>query len=163
MKIVLIGFACCYKTSAGKLLADKLNYDHVDVDAIVEDVANKSIAEIFATKGESEFRKLENDALLAVRACGNTVISCGGGSALCRDFKLLADVSTVVWLTAKAETVMSRLGGAVRPLFDGKSVDDVSRIMDGRNAYYSKYADITVATDGLTSEQVADVLFRMFD
>lgn len=159
MKIVLIGFACCYKSSAGKLLAAKFNYNYVDVDKTVEDIAGKTVAEIFATEGEQAFRRKERDALIAFSHLDNIVISCGGGSALCPDFKLLADNSTVVWLTANAQTVAARLGDTPRPLFDGRTVDDLARQIDSRVPYYAKYADFTVSTDGLKSNQVADILF----
>ena len=159
MKIVLIGFACCYKTSAGELLAKKLNYAHIDVDRMIEAGAGKSVAEIFATDGEGEFRKLERQALLSLIACDDIVVSCGGGSVLADGFKVFAEGATVVWLTASADTVVSRLGGVARPLFDGKSVGDIAKLMDGRAQYYAEYADLTVATDNLTSAQVSDILY----
>ena len=159
MKIVLIGFACCYKTSAGELLAKKLNYAHIDVDKMIEAGAGKSVAEIFETSGEKEFRRFERQALLSLMPCRDTVISCGGGSVLADSFEEFAEGATVVWLTAKADTVVSRLGGVSRPLFDGKSADDIARLMDVRAQYYAKYADIIVSTDNLTSSQVADAVF----
>ena len=160
MKIVLIGFACCYKSSVGKLLAKKLNYSHVDTDKTVEELSGKSIADIFATEGEAAFRQTENDILLKAAACDNAVISCGGGSALLSNFNKLADSATVVWLTAQAETVISRLGENPRPLFDGKTVNEIATIINSRNPNYAKYADVTIATDGLTSQQVADMAYK---
>lgn len=159
MKIVLIGFACCYKTSAGELLAKKLNYAHIDVDRMIEAGAGKSVAEIFANSGEEEFRRLERQALLSLIPSNDIVISCGGGSVLADSFEVFAEGSTVVWLTANADTVVSRFGSVPRPLFDGKSADDISRLMDVRAQYYAKYADIIVSTDNLTSSQVADAVF----
>ena len=160
MKIVLIGFACCYKTSAGELLAKKLNYAHIDVDKMIEAGAGKSVAEIFETSGEKEFRRFERQALLSLIPSNDIVISCGGGSVLADSFEVFAEGATVVWLTANADTVVSRLGGVPRPLFDGKSADDIDRIMDARAPYYAKYVNLNVATDGLTSNQVADILFN---
>lgn len=159
MKIVLIGFACCYKTSAGELLAKKLNYAHIDVDRMIEAGAGKSVAEIFASFGENEFRRLERQALLSLIPSNDIVISCGGGSVLADSFEVFAEGATVVWLTANADTVVSRLGGVSRPLFDGKSADDIACLMDVRAQYYAKYADIIVSTDNLTSSQVADAVF----
>lgn len=158
MKIVLIGFACSYKSSAGKLLAKKLNYEHVDTDKLIEQFAGKTVADIFATDGENAFRGLERQALLSLTDCDNVVISCGGGTATCSDFKLLANNATVVWLTANAATVRSRLGDVARPLFDGKSEKEIANLIEIRTPYYNQYADITVATDNLNSMQVADVV-----
>lgn len=160
MKIVLIGFACCYKSSAGKLLAEKLNLRHVDTDRAVEELAGKSVAEIFEQKSELEFRKLESWTLLRASYLDDVVISCGGGGPLHSAFDKLSVGATVVWLTAQAETVISRLGDTPRPLFDGKSADEIAKVIDSRNPYYAKYADVTIATDGLTSRQVADIAFN---
>ncbi len=163
MKIVLIGSACCYKTSAGKLIAEKLNCKHIDLDEQIEQTANKSISDIFALYGEAEFRNLERHALLAVADCENAVISCGGGTVTCSDFERLARGSLVVWLKANAHTVVSRLGGIPRPLYDGKSVLDVDKLINARTPYYEKYANLTVNTDGLTSNQVADIVLRQIN
>lgn len=159
MKLVLIGFACCYKTSVGKLLAEKLNYTHIDTDEMIVENAGRSIADIFANAGETAFRKMESAALLKVVNLDNAVISCGGGSALLSTFKQLAENATVVWLTASASTVISRLGSAPRPLFDGKAIDDIAAVIDERTSYYARYADLTVSTDGLTSQQAADIVY----
>lgn len=142
------------------MLAKKLNYGHIDIDKMIEAGAGKSVAEIFAASGENEFRRLERQALLSLIACDNIVISCGGGSVLADSFEVFAEGSTVVWLTANAYTVVSRLGSIPRPLFDGKSVDDIARLIDVRAPYYAKYADLIVATDNLTSKQVADILLN---
>lgn len=159
MKIVLIGFACSYKTSVGKLLAEKLNYKHVDTDVEVEQLAGKSIAEIFELQSELEFRRLESWILLRTSYLDDAVISCGGGAPLHSAFDKLSAGATMVWLTSSANTVKQRLGQTARPLFDGKTVDDIAAIMDVRAPYYAKYADITVSTDGLTSQQVADAVY----
>lgn len=159
MKIVLIGFACSYKTSAGKYLAQKLNYKVIDTDSVVENVAGKSIADIFATEGEAGFREREGQTLLSLSYCDNVVISCGGGSPLNAAFGKLASDSTVVWLTSTAQTVQQRLGQTARPLFDGKSVEQLDKLIIAREPCYAKYANVTVATDGKTSQQVADEIF----
>lgn len=140
------------------MLAEKLNYEHIDTDGKIEAGVGKSVAEIFASCGERKFREFERQVLLSLIACDDVVISCGGGAALCPDFEKLASGSTVVWLTAAATTVKSRLSGG-RPLFDGKTVCEIERLISVRSPYYAKYADFAVATDGLTSRQVADIIF----
>ena len=159
MKVVLIGFACCYKTSVGKLLADKLRCKHIDTDALIEFNASESISRIFAKKGEAAFRQAESQTLKSLAECGDTVISCGGGSPLQDGFELLVKGGKTVWLTAAAQTVKSRFGGSVRPLFDGKTTEELDALIKLRSLYYAKYADITLSTDGLTSVQVADKLY----
>ena len=156
MKVVLIGFACSYKTSVGRLLANKLNVQHIDVDNLVEERSGQTVAEIFAIGGECAFRTKEEQALLSLTDCDDAVISCGGGAPLHSSFNQLAETSAVVWLTATAATVKQRLGGTIRPLFDGKTTEQLDEMINNRAAYYAKYANVTIATDGKTSEQVAD-------
>lgn len=156
MKIVLIGFACSYKSTVGKLLAEKLNLLHVDTDSAVEETARKSIAEIFAQKSELEFRRFESWTLLQASYLDDVVISCGGGGPLHSAFDKLAVGATVVWLTSTAGTVRQRLGQTARPLFDGKTVGQLDELILQRTPYYAKYANITVATDNKTSQEVAD-------
>lgn len=163
MRIILIGFACSYKSSVGKLLAEKLNYKHVDTDRLVEETARKSIVDIFEQQSELEFRRLESWTLLRASYLDDAVISCGGGGPLHSAFDKLAAGSTVVWLTAVPETVYSRLGGERRPLFDNASVEQLSATMEVRAPYYEKHANYVVATDGKTSEQVANEIVALLD
>lgn len=156
MKIVLIGFACSYKTSVGKLLAEKLNLRYVDTDRAVEELAGKSVADIFEQQSELEFRRLESWTLLRASYLDDVVISCGGGGPLHSAFDKLAVGSTVVWLTSTASTVKQRLGQTARPLFDGKTVEQLDELLVERTSYYAQYANIKVATDDKTSAQVAE-------
>lgn len=161
MKIVLIGFACCYKTSVGTLLAEKLHYRHLDTDSLVELAAGASIPDIFARYGEEAFRQAENRVLFDIANCDDAVISCGGGSPLLYGFDTLVQGAQVVWLTASAQTVRLRLGKSSRPLFDGKTVEELAGLITRRNPYYAKYASVTVSTDGLTSNEVADIVYGL--
>lgn len=161
MKIVLIGFACSYKTSVGKLLAQQLNMEWVDTDEMVTHYAKKSIAQIFVQDSELEFRRAESFALLEAAHKDNVVVSCGGGGALHSAFEKLACGAKVVWLTSTAATILSRLGGEPRPLLDGKSVEQIDELIIKRTPYYQKYANLTVATDGKTSEQVTDEIVSL--
>ena len=142
MRIILIGFAATGKSSVGALLADGLRLRFADVDSLVENDAHMSVAQIFRQKGEDFFRALESDA-------------CGGGSILSDDFARFAEGSTVIWLTADANTVKSRLCGG-RPLFDGLTTEELSRRIAERERIYRRYADVTVSTDGLTAIQTAN-------
>ncbi len=162
MKIVLIGFAASYKSSAGKLLAEQLNYEFYDTDAIVESMTGTSVAELIKGFGEYYFREKEHQALNLASKHENSVISCGGGSVLWKEFSSFAAESAVVWLKTSAETVQSRLDGCSRPLFDKMTLGELKKAVASREKIYRRFANFSVGTDDKTPEQVAnDILAEL--
>ena len=158
-KIVLIGFATSYKSSVGKLLADKLKVEFVDTDVEIERECNLTVQQIFNSHGESYFRQKENQLLLSLAPRKDTVIACGGGSVINENFERFAKNSIVIWLTVTANTVKSRLGGTPRPLFDGLNEQQLATFIESRAPLYQRYANLTIPTDNLTAEQVADTIY----
>ena len=61
--IYLTGFMASGKTTIGRLLADELDWQFVDLDKEIEAQQGISIAEIFDTRGEQEFRRIETEAI----------------------------------------------------------------------------------------------------
>ena len=158
-KIVLIGFAACYKTSVGRLLSDRLKCDFVDTDQEIERICNRSVQQIFEEKGEQYFRQKESELLRALKA-NNTVVACGGGAVLSAEFDSFARDSVVICLTAQTETVRARLGSVARPLYDGRNAQELNSLMQQRAPLYAKYANVEFATDGKTSEQVTNQIYE---
>lgn len=161
MKAVIIGFAACYKSSAGRLAAQKLNCDFADVDKLIENKAGASAGEILRTQGETAFRQLETQVLCELAQRDNVIVSCGGGSVLSPTFELLAENSTAVWLTASAKTIYNRLNGRTRPLFDNLSLNELEVKIKERGALYSKYAAVKISTDNRSSAQVAEEIVSL--
>lgn len=155
MRLILIGFAASYKTSAGKILAQKFGTEFWDTDWQVEKSLGDSVARVFQIQGESVFRRAESDVLKELKTASG-VISCGGGAVLSPYFKSFAQGGTVVWLQTSAQTVRERLQAGTRPLFDGMSQDQFQQHISLRAPLYEKYASFCISTDGKTSAQVAD-------
>ena len=80
--IVLIGMMAAGKTTIGFRLAKKLNYNFFDIDAEIEKSENEKIINIFQTKGETYFRKIEERLSLTILEKDKCVISFGGGGFL---------------------------------------------------------------------------------
>ena len=152
--IALIGFMGSGKSTVGKALAGQLKMDFVELDALVEQKAGRSIAEIFEHEGEPAFRKLE--AQVACEAAGRrrTVISCGGGIVLDpASVDCLKQNALMVYLKARPDIILKRVGGSgdVRPLL--RSADPSLTINDmlaARRPLYEKAADIVIDTSRLT-------------
>ena len=158
-KIVLIGFAACYKSTVGKILADRLGCTFVDTDDEIERDCSMSVQQIFESYGEWYFRERESELLQTLNS-DNTVVACGGGSVLSRNFDAFAKDSVVIHLTASANTVRARLGAVHRPLFDALSTEELNIYMRKRSTLYAKYAQAVFSTDGKTSEQVAEQIYN---
>ncbi|MBQ8813338.1 MAG: AAA family ATPase [Lachnospiraceae bacterium] len=77
--IVLIGMPGCGKTTVGKKLAEHLNREVIDVDALIVEREGRSIPDIFAEDGEEAFRQLETEAAKIAGQRSGVIISCGGG------------------------------------------------------------------------------------
>lgn len=123
--VCLTGFMGSGKSTAGRLLARQLGWAHVDLDACIEESTGLEIPQIFAQRGEPEFRRIEHAEL--ERAAGEAVesrrpriISLGGGTTVQpRNLALLRDDgATLIWLECPLEILLDRCAQITnRPLF----------------------------------------------
>ncbi len=157
-KVILTGFMGSGKSSVGKILARKLSWRFVDLDAEIESAADCSINDIFARDGEAVFRVLENELLEKILADRSmAVIATGGGAVIAeQNRRLMRDHAVVVNLKVTREQVLERLAGCRnRPLLAGKKVPErVKALMAEREHFYAD-ADIQIDTDGKSVEDIA--------
>lgn len=117
--IILIGFMGSGKSSAGRLLAKKMNKQFLDTDAMIESSEGISIPEIFSMKGEAYFRQKEAETVSWLnKNCKNAEISTGGGMLV--HCPSLADVGKIVYLHVPFKTILERMSKdelEKRPLF----------------------------------------------
>jgi shikimate kinase len=159
--LVLVGMMGSGKSSVGRRVARRLGWRHVDVDKRIERTAGRTIPEIFSADGEAGFRAIEHDVLeKLLRLPGRTVLSTGGGAVLSPDNRaLMRDRGTVVWLRARPETLVARVGkGSGRPLLAGDPADAVRRLDAERRTAYDGAAHVVVDVDERTADQVADAV-----
>lgn len=122
--VFLVGFMGAGKTSVGEALAAQLGWRFIDLDQRIEARAQKRIAEIFRSSGESAFRHAEKEELLQVLAeletAGGAVVALGGGAFVQPDNgSLLAECGApCVFLDAPVEELWRRAQAAQgeRPL-----------------------------------------------
>ena len=154
--VILVGFMGAGKSSVGRILARRLGRCFVETDEMIVAAAGRPIPEIFADKGEAHFRQLESDAVRLLALKRGDVIATGGGLP-CAEGRLqaLRSIGTVVWLGGDFATLYERaLRAGDRPMLRGKSREQVEALYESRKPYYAQ-ADVTVNTDGLTTDQVA--------
>jgi XRE family aerobic/anaerobic benzoate catabolism transcriptional regulator len=156
-RIALIGLRGAGKSTLGARLAVALGAPFVELDREIERESGTSLSEVFDLYGQAAYRRYERRALEAVIERHERVIIATGGSIVSEPatFDLLLSACFTVWLTAAPEEHMSRVvaQGDYRPMADNEAaMEDLRRILAGRNALYAK-ADATVDTAGKTVEE----------
>lgn len=159
--IYLVGFMGSGKSTVGPLLAQRLGWEFVDLDAEIEGRFGIPISEIFEREGEPAFRDLEHDALREqvrlVRRGKPRVVALGGGAFVAdrnRDELTTAGVS--IWLDCPSEALWQRVSGEKhRPLARDRAAFE--RLFEQRHASYLP-ADFRVEAQGTADEVVAAIL-----
>jgi shikimate kinase len=126
-KIYLVGYMAVGKTTIGKKLANALRYNFIDLDWMIENKENQSIANIFDTKGESYFREIERQTLLDTFEMTKTIIACGGGTPCYSDnMALIKEHGFPIWIKAPIPYILQRVlnNPSKRPLL--KNLDKVA-------------------------------------
>lgn len=118
--IFLVGMMGAGKTTVGRVLAQRLGREFIDLDAHIVAAAGRSISEIFEAEGEAGFRARERTSLQAV-AGGDAVVALGGGALTQADVAAtVARSGQSVYLRATPEQLVKRLTGRRdRPLLAG--------------------------------------------
>ncbi|MBA7641814.1 Shikimate kinase [subsurface metagenome] len=158
--IALIGFMGTGKTVVGKALAEKLGKEFVELDSLIEQMAGKTIPEIFKEDGEIAFRELEIEATKEVSKKKNTVIACGGGVVLNKiNIDRLRKESTIVYLTASPRAILKRTlsEGETRPLLNVQDkISEIRELLSFRRPFYERAADITINTSKLDIDSIVE-------
>lgn len=151
------------KTTLGKALAHRLDYQFIDLDHWIQDQQGKTVAEIFAEVGEDGFRSVEQQALSEVIDMQNVVISTGGGTPCFFDnLQRMQHSGCVVYLKTAPQVLAERLyeRRGKRPLIKDKTREELLTFIQEGIAHREKYylqADTVFETDGLISRADTDV------
>jgi len=167
--LVLVGMMGSGKTTVGRRLAARLGRHFVDSDDEVEKAAGMSIEDIFATRGESDFRAGEVRVIARLLKEAGLVLATGGGAFMNAETRTLIKESSVsVWLKADTDVLFSRVQRrANRPLLrTANPRQTLQDLIDKRYPTYAE-ADVTVVTRDVPQEEVAgeviDALMQHLD
>jgi shikimate kinase len=145
MRIFLIGFMGCGKTTIGRTLASALKLTFIDLDTFLEERYFRTIPQIFAEEGEDGFRLKERKVLEEVSAFDDVIVATGGGAPCFFDnMKLMNNSGFCVFLDVDIDALVSRLIHArtERPLIKGKSPQELREYIEGlmekRRPFYEK-------------------------
>ncbi len=164
MKIFLIGYMGCGKSTLGRSVASQLGLDFVDMDSAITTREGRSINEIFASDGEAGFRKIEREVLESLLAQENVVVATGGGVPCFGDnIELINQHALSIYLDVDMGVLISRLKGAKakRPLIASKTDEELSEFvrdaLEFRRPYYEK-AKLTISGISLKGSDVVAVV-----
>ncbi len=133
MKIYLIGYMGCGKSTLGRRLAKHTGIQFIDMDHYIEERNYKSIPQIFAEEGEAEFRKKERKALEELSEFTDIIIATGGGAPCFFDnIDLMNKSGKTIYMNIDPEILADRLlkSKTERPLIKGKSRDELVAFID---------------------------------
>lgn len=162
INLYLIGMMGAGKSSTGIALAQALNYQFFDTDAVLEAAVGQTIPEIFAHQGEDAFRQLETKVLAELSAYKKLVIATGGGIVTRRENWSYLHHGIVIWLDVPPELLKQRLVGDIgRPLLQGSNWEStVERLHQQREDLYAQ-ADVQVVVK--QGEGIDDIVTRTLD
>ena len=155
--IVLVGMMGAGKSSIGRRLAQRLGIGFVDADAEIEAAAGMTIAEIFATYGEPDFRSGEARVIARLLDQGQQVLATGGGAFMNPETRGgIRQKGISVWLKAEFDVLMKRVRRRAmgdRPMLQGDPAQRIRHLMSERYPVYAE-ADVTVMSRDVSHEVI---------
>ena len=146
--LVLVGMPGSGKSSIGRRLGQRLLLPFTDADTEIEQAAGMSISDIFASRGEAEFRAGEARVIARLLDEQPRVISTGGGAFMNANTRaLIAARGISIWLKAEISVLLRRVKRKTdRPLLQTPDPEGaLRRLLSDRESIYT-LADITIAS-----------------
>lgn len=162
-RVALIGLRGAGKSTLGRLAAERLGWDFIELNREVEHEVGLSMAEIFRLYGQEGYRRLELEALRKITARrAPMVLATGGGIVSERiTFELLLGSFFTIWIKASPEEHMTRvrMQGDLRPMAnEDAAMDELRTILSSREPLYAR-ARATVDTSGRrVDDALTDIL-----
>lgn len=156
MRIYLVGYMGCGKSTLGKILSAELNLSLIDLDKYIEERNCKTVPQLFKTLGEEGFRYRERKALEEVAGFDNVIVATGGGAPCFFDnMDLMNRTGLTIFLDIDIPVLAERLykSKTVRPLIAGKSKQElisfIGESLGKRRPYYEQAQLIISNTEGV--------------
>jgi shikimate kinase len=154
--LVLVGPPGSGKTTIGRLVADQRGVEFRDTDADIEQVAGKSVSDIFIEDGEPRFRELEEAAVRTALEEHDGVLAVGGGAVANLAVRTQLRDQCVIFLDVGLAAAAERVGFATsRPLLVVNPRAELKRLLTERRPHYEAVATAIVGTDDRSPEDVA--------
>ena len=141
-RIIIIGYMGAGKTTVGRALAKETRMQFYDLDWYIEGRMHKTVAQLFAERGEEGFRRIEHNMLHETAEFEDVIISCGGGTPCFFDnMEYMNAQGDTVYLKAEPDVLCTHLkmGKIKRPLLEGKSDEELRAFITSQLAQREQY------------------------
>lgn len=153
--IILIGMPGSGKSVVAQAISRKIGREIIEVDAEIERVAGKTIPEIFASGGESEFRAIETKVLAEAGKQSGKIISTGGGCVTVPENYPLLHQNGVIIRIKRDVAVLPTDG---RPISQSSDMTELAR---KREPMYRRFADFEVDNDGSLADTAEEIVEKL--
>ena len=162
--LVFIGMMGSGKSSIGSLVANKLKLNFIDIDNEIENNLKIKIKKIFEVKGETYFRKIEEQITLKKLKLCSTVISLGGGAFENNTIrKEVVKNHLSFWLKWDYKILLERIKNSrKRPLAMNSTENELIDLMKKRSNFYSK-ASYEIKCDNLTKNEIMNKVIKIYE
>jgi len=165
-RIFLIGYMGAGKTTIGEQLAERLEYNFLDMDYMIEEKIQQSVSQIFSELGEEKFRQLERECLEKIATERNVVVATGGGAPCFYDnMEQMNACGLTVYLNLSPEELQERLELShknKRPLLAQRQGEEllnfIRKNLSEREPFYRKAALVVSGTDEEMFQQILSFL-----
>ena len=159
--IALIGMPGCGKSTIGKLLADRLNLQFIDMDSFIEDNFKTTVQALFSIN-EEHFRDRESEVCEILSKKDDVVISTGGGVVKREsNITFLKKNCIVVFIDRDIEDILSDIDFTSRPLLTKDHKENLLRLHSERYELYKNYCDFSVKNDSSLEKLVEEIISKL--
>ena len=160
LKICIIGMPGSGKSTIGRILSEKLNYEFFDTDEEIETLTGSKIKDIFKKQGESRFREIETGVLKKLINFNRVVISTGGGIIL-NNQKLLKK-SLNIYLVCDLNVLIERASrNKKRPLLLEDIENNMKNLFNHRKDLYNKISNLNINATNNLQKTVTEIIGKL--
>ncbi len=167
--IFIIGYMASGKTTFGRALAKVTHREFIDLDFRIEQRFHTTVSDLFKTRGEEEFRRIEAGMLREIGEMEDVIISCGGGTPCFHgNMDFMLDMGVTVWLEATPGRIVERLirNRSRRPLMATKPEEELRDAVEHglaeRRNVYSRAALRFSGEELENRHQISESVSRFF-
>ncbi len=159
--VALVGFMGSGKSTIGRLLASRLGYSFVDLDAVIEAESGRSIRELFAEEGEPAFRARESAALASLAGRRSLVLAAGGGAPITEQNRPFFRAAATFFLEITFEEFLERTARSKKRPLRRRSIEELKALYERRRPVYEALGPRIPTSGRSPQEAVEEILDRL--